>query len=421
MTIEGTVRELNEDGLGIVKVGRRRVLVPFSAPGDRVRIEKTRKKKRKIIAERFEILEPSPVRKEPQCEYFGRCGGCLLQHLDYRDQLEFKRFKLNAILNEDVEIIPSPKIFGHRNRIDVVISTRGIGFRRYGTWWDVVDIEWCPVFGPSSKRVLKSLREFIEDHEVSLYEIGKNEGLLRYIVIREGKFTGDLMVNLVTGPGELPEDFPQYFDYAESIYWSVNRTPSDVSYGEIERFWGKEFIKEELDGTVYLIHPNSFFQTNSYGAVELLREVAKRAEGGRVLDLYSGVGTFGVYLARKGFSVEGIEINPFAVEMANRNAEINGVEARFRVGADKDVGSLQTYDTVIVDPPRAGLHPKLVKRLVQKGPEKLIYVSCNPKTLARDLNELKSVYTVGGIIGLDMFPHTPHVEVVVELRRQRFN
>ncbi|EEB73816.1 23S rRNA (uracil(1939)-C(5))-methyltransferase RlmD [Thermococcus sp. AM4] len=418
MAIEGTVRKLNEDGLGVVKTGRRRILVPFSAPGDRVRIEKTRKKKRKLIAERFEVIEPSPMRKEPECRYFGRCGGCLLQHLDYGDQLEFKKSKLSSILNENVDVIPSPKIFGHRNRIDVVISTKGIGFRRYGTWWDVVDIEWCPVFGRSSKRVLKSLREFIEDHDVSLYEIGKNEGFLRYIVIREGKFTGELMVNLVTAPGKLPEDFPEYFAYADSLYWSVNRTPSDVSYGEIERFWGGEFIREELDGTLYLIHPNSFFQTNSYGAVELLREVAKRVDGERVLDLYSGVGTFGVYLAKRGFRVEGIEINPFAVKMANRNAELNGVNASFRVGADRDVESLRAYDTVIVDPPRAGLHPKLVERLVQNGPEQLVYVSCNPKTLARDLDKLKRVYTVSDIIGLDMFPHTPHVEAVVELKRQ---
>ncbi len=418
MTIEGTVRKLNEDGLGIVKVGRRKILVPFSAPGDRVRIERTRKKKRKIIAERFEILEPSPIRKGPQCEYFGRCGGCLLQHLDYRDQLEFKKSKLAKILGQDIEVMPSPKIFGHRNRIDVVISTKGIGFRRYGTWWDVVDIEWCPVFGPSSKRVLKSLREFIEDHRPSLYEIDKNEGFLRYIVIREGKFTGELMVNLVTTPGELPESFPEYFEYADSVYWSVNRTTSDVSYGDVERFWGRDFIREKLNGTIYLIHPNSFFQTNSYAAVELLREVAKRVEGGRVLDLYSGVGTFGVYLARKGFSVEGIEINPFAVEMARRNAEINGVDAKFKVGADRDVENLGAYDTVIVDPPRAGLHPKLTRRFVKQGPETLVYVSCNPKTLAHDLSRLEEAYAVDYMTGLDMFPHTPHVEVVVGLKRE---
>ena len=303
MAIEGTFERLNADGLGVVQAERREILVPFSLPGERVRVEKTRRKKKKRIADEFEFIELSPTRKKPECPYFGRCGGCLLQHMHYMDQLEFKRVKLKNILGEDVEIIPSPKIFRHRNRIDIVISTRGVGFRRYGTWWDVVDIEECRVFGPSSRRVLTSLREFIKDHELSLYEIGKNEGFLRYIVIREGKFTGELMVNLVTGPGRLPEDFPEYFDYADSVYWSVNRTKSDVSYGEIQAFWRSGFIREELGGTVYLIHPNSFFQTNSYQAVNLLTRVADNVDGEKILDLYSGVGTFGVYLAKRGFNV----------------------------------------------------------------------------------------------------------------------
>ncbi len=200
---------------------------------------------------------------------------------------------------------PSPVIYGHRNRIDVVVSTKGgIGFRRRGTWWDAVDIDYCPVFGESSKKVLRSLREFIEDFKPSLYDIRRNEGFLRYVVIREGKFTGELMVNLVTSEGNLPpEEFPYYFDYATSVYWSVNRTPpSDVSYGDVERFWGSEFIRERLGDVTYLVHPpNSFFQTNSYAAVTLVEEVSELVDGERVLDLYSGVGTFGVHLARRGF------------------------------------------------------------------------------------------------------------------------
>lgn len=419
MTFEIEVTVLDNDGLGIGKLGRKTIHVPFSAPGDKVRVYKTRKKKRKILAVDFEFIERPSLVVPPSCPYFGRCGGCLLQHLPYREQIRFKETKLERLLGLQVQVLESPKIFGHRNRIDVVISTKGIGFRRYGTWWDVVDIEECPVFGPLSRRVLASLREFIEDHELSRYEIGKNEGFLRYIVIREGKFTGELMVNLVTAQGELPADFPDYFSYATSIYWSVNRTPSDVSYGEIERFWGEEYIREKLDDVVYLIHPNSFFQTNSYQAVNLVKKVSEVADGERVLDLYSGVGTFGVYLGKRGFKVEGIEINPFAVQMANMNAELNGVDASFRVGADRDIQSLADYDTVIVDPPRAGLHPKLVKRILHDKPENLIYVSCNPKTLARDLEELSRNYSIAEAIGFDMFPHTPHVEVMLKLELKK--
>lgn len=359
---------------------------------------------------------PSPIRTEPKCPYFGKCGGCVLQHLPYSEQIKFKAEKLENLLGYAVDVIPSPKIYGHRNRIDVVISTEGIGFRRRGTWWDVVDIEKCIVFGEKSGRALKSLREFIEDFKLQPWNLRKSEGFMRYIVMREGKFTGELMINLVTYEGSLPDEVQEYFSFADSIYWSVNSSKSDVSYGEPRKFWNREFIKERLDDVVYLIHPNSFFQTNSYQAVNLVKKVAEFAEGKKVLDLYSGVGTFGIYLAKKGFEVEGIEINPFAVEMARKNAEINNVDAKFYVGEDKSVGNLGKYDTIVVDPPRAGLHPKLIRKMLKDAPEIIVYVSCNPKTLAKNLEELKSIYKVEEIIGLDMFPHTPHVEVVTKLK-----
>jgi len=414
--MRGIVERLDFDGMGVVNVENREFHVPFTAPGDEVEIRKWRRKKRRLIATDFEIVRESEVRVAPRCPYFGKCGGCALQHIPYSEQLRLKGEKLSKYLDMEVEVLPSPKIYGHRNRIDVVISTRGIGFRRRGTWWDAVDIEWCPVFGESSRKVLKSLREFIDDFKPSLYNIRENSGFLRYIVIREGKFTGELMVNLVTSEGQLPEEFPGYFDYATSVYWSVNRTKSDVSYGDIERFWGSEFIRERLDDVEYLIHPNSFFQTNSYGAVTLVKKVAGLVEGERVLDLYSGVGTFGIYLAKRGFSVEGVEVNPFAVEMARRNADLNGVDAMFLVGEDRDVENLAGYDTVVLDPPRAGLHPKLVRKILKEQPETVVYVSCNPSTLGENLKKLLEKYGIEEALGLDMFPHTPHVEAIVKLK-----
>lgn len=416
--MRGVVEELDFEGMGVVRVQNREFHVPFTAPGDKVDIKEWRRRKRTLIATDFELIEPSQNRVDPKCPHFGTCGGCLLQHIPYGEQIRFKSDKLSRILGFDVEVLPSSVIYGHRNRIDVVISTNGIGFRRRGTWWDAVDIEWCPVFGESSRKVLRSLREFIEDFKPSLYEIRKNEGFLRYIVIREGKFTGELMVTLVTAEGKLPEEFPGYFDYADSVYWSVNRTKSDVSYGDIERFWGKEFIRERLNDVTYLIHPNSFFQTNSYAAVDLVKKVAEFAEGERVLDLYSGVGTFGVYLAKKGFSVEGIEVNPFAVEMARRNSELNSVEAVFNVGRDRDVRNLGEYDTLVLDPPRAGLHPKLIKKILKDKPQSIVYVSCNPRTLGENLEKLRGEYVIEEALGLDMFPHTPHVEAIVKLGRK---
>ncbi|WP_048165875.1 23S rRNA (uracil(1939)-C(5))-methyltransferase RlmD [Palaeococcus pacificus] len=410
------ITKLSQEGFGIAKVGKKKIHVPFTAPGDVVEINKWHRERRKLVAHDYEIIEYSKERVEPKCSYFGLCGGCLLQHLPYEEQLRFKKSKLEEILGFEVDVIPSPEIYGHRNRIDVAITTSGIGFRRRGTWWDVINIDECPVFGKRSKKALNALREFIEDFKLEPWHLEKSEGFLRYIVLREGKFTGEFMVNIVTDEGDLPEEVESYFDFADSLYWSVNNTKSDVSYGEPRRFWKKEFITEELDGVTYLIHPNSFFQTNSYQAVNLVKEVAELAEGQKILDLYSGVGTFGVYLAKRGFDVEGVEINPFAVEMANKNAELNGVNATFRVGEDKSVESLADYDTVIVDPPRAGLHPKLIRKILKDKPETLVYVSCNPKTLAQNLDALIEHYEIKDGVGLDMFPHTPHVEMVVKLK-----
>ncbi|USG98986.1 23S rRNA (uracil(1939)-C(5))-methyltransferase RlmD [Thermococcus argininiproducens] len=409
------IKRLSPDGFGETEVGEKKILVPFTVPGDIVDIRKWHREKRKLVAHDYEIVETSSSRIKPKCGYFGICGGCLLQHLPYKEQIGFKEQKLFELLQIQVDVIPSPKIYGYRNRVDIAITTRGIGFRKRGTWWNVVDIEKCDVFGSKSKKALKSLRELIEDYKLAVWDLKKNTGFLRYIVLREGKFTEELMINLVTSEGELPERIFEYFDFATSLYWSVNDTKSDVSYGEPRNFWGEEFIREKLDDVTYFIHPNSFFQTNSYQAVNLVKKVSEFVEGERVLDLYSGVGTFGVYLAKRGFQVEGIEVNPFAVEMANKNVRINNVNAEFRVGVDKDVRNLGVYDTVIVDPPRAGLHPKLIKKLLRDLPETLVYVSCNPKTFSENLEKLKESYLIEQIVGLDMFPHTPHVEIIAKL------
>ncbi|MCD6143545.1 23S rRNA (uracil(1939)-C(5))-methyltransferase RlmD [Thermococcus sp.] len=409
------IEKLSSEGFGEVKINGKKLFIPFTAPGDIVEVKKWRKEKKKCVAYEYAILEPSSIRVKPECKHFGVCGGCLLQHLPYEEQLKFKEQKLSELLEMNVEVLPCPKIYGYRNRIDVAITTRGIGFRRRGIWWDVTDVKSCRIFGDKSEKALRSVRDLIEDLKLVPWDLKKSNGFLRYIVLREGKFTGEFMVNLVTSEGTLSKEVTEYFDFATSLYWSVNNTKSDVSYGTPRRVWGAEFIREKLDDVTYLIHPNSFFQTNSYQAVNLVKKVSDFVEGEKVLDLYSGVGTFGIYLARRGFKVEGIEVNPFAVEMANTNARINEVNAEFKVGEDREVRDLGGYDTVIVDPPRAGLHPKLIKKLLKDSPETLVYVSCNPRTFSENLKKLKEGYAIEEIVALDMFPHTPHVEIVAKL------
>lgn len=409
------IEKYDDNGFGIAKIDKKEISVPFTSVGDVVEIREWVWERRRIVAKDFEIIEYSPNRVQPKCIYFGKCGGCLWQHIPYKEQVKIKEEKLSRLFNLEIDVLPSPKIYGHRNRIDVAITAQGIGFRERGKWWKMVDIERCEVFGDRSELSLKRLREFMEDFSLKPWDLKKGEGFLRYIVLREGKFTGELMVNLVTHRGSLPEEIEGYFDFVDSLYWSINATKSDVSYGDPKRFWGSEFITEMLDDVVYLIHPNSFFQTNPYQAVNLVKIVSKFVEGERVLDLYAGAGTFGIYMAKRGFRVKGIEINPFAVEMANKNVKINKVEAVFRVGEDRDVENLRDYDTVIVDPPRGGLHPKLMKKILRDKPFNIVYVSCNPKTLKDNLNILKQQYKIDEMVGLDMFPHTPHIESVVKL------
>jgi len=411
--LELRIEQLDDEGLGVS--GRHRI--PYTLPGEVVRPLRSFRRKRLIYVPEFKLVSPSPNRVAPKCPHYGVCGGCRLQHMNYSDQIRFKEEKLARILGFSVSVIPSPKIFGHRNRIDIVITPKGIGFRQFGSWWRVFDLNDCPVFGPRAGKAVAALREFISDYSLQPYDLKTHEGVLRYIVLREGKNTGEFMVNLVTAEGELPDPTP-YFS-AHSVYHSVNSTLSDVSYGDPVRFWGKEYITERLNDVQYLIHPNSFFQTNTYQAENLVRFVAEYVDGENILDLYSGVGTFSVYLAKRGFAVSGIEINPFSVDLARKNAELNGVSDRatFVVGKDSDVSDFRDYDTVILDPPRAGLHPKLAQRLVERGPDTIVYVSCNPRTYKRDLDVLSSAYRLEEIRGLDMFPHTPHVELVSLLRR----
>ena len=349
-----------------------------------------------------------------RCKYFGKCGGCTLQHLPYDEQIELKKEKLKELFGS-IEIIPSPKIYEYRNRIDVAITNKGIGFREKNKWWKIVNIDECKLFGRRSKLVLEKLKEFIRDFKLEPFNLRKSKGFLRYIVLREGKFTGELMINLVTYKGKLPEEIKNYFDFANSLYWSINETKSDISYGKPEKFWGKEYIEEKLNGIRYLIHPNIFFQTNSYQTQKLIKIVEKFSEGSKVLDLYCGIGTFSIYLAKKGFETAGSDINQLSIEIAKKNAEINSANVKFCICSDRKIDNLK-YDTIIIDPPRQGLHPKLIKKILKERPKNIVYVSCNPKSLKDNVEKLSEIYRIENIIALDMFPQTMHIETVMNLK-----
>ncbi|MEM4215027.1 MAG: 23S rRNA (uracil(1939)-C(5))-methyltransferase RlmD [Candidatus Pacearchaeota archaeon] len=348
---------------------------------------------------------------KPKCSYFGNCGGCSLQNLSYEEQLELKERKLKEIFGKEIEIIPSRKIYDYRNRIDIPITVNGIGFKKRGSWKDIVPIEKCEIFGKKSKKAIVELKKFMEDFKLEPWDLEKHKGFLRYIVLRESKFCEELMINLITSQGELPEPI-DYFK-AESLYWCINDKITDISIGQIKKFWKNQFIKEKMNGIIYLIGPNSFFQANPYITKELIREVYNLVKNENVLDAYCGIGTFSLYLAKKGLKVSGFDNDKEAIELAKKNAEINKVKANFFLEEDRKIKELDC-ETLIVDPPRPGLHPKFLKKIKVAKPKEIVYVSCNPLSLKRDIEMLNC--KIESIKAFDMFPQTEHIESVTKLK-----
>ncbi|WP_297552164.1 23S rRNA (uracil(1939)-C(5))-methyltransferase RlmD [Thermococcus sp.] len=419
--VNGRIEGLSDDGLGVLQAGSKTVYVPFAYPGDWVRVKSTRRRFGRLIARDFELLKPSSLRILPGCRHFGKCGGCLWQGLKYKAQLELKAELFERITGIRAEIKGSPKIWGFRNVSNFIVTTNDAGLKEYGNPLGVVNLSECPVFSKKTPEYLRALRDFLAETGLGPWSLKRKTGDVHYLQVREGKFTGEAMVNLIAHrrpSEETAEAFRDYFSFADSLYWSLKTDDRDDPRGEPLHVAGSQFIRERIDDVVYLIHPNSFFQTNSYALKLLLRAIEDFADGERVLDLYSGVGTFGVYLAKRGFAVEGVEINPFAVEMAKENAELNGVNAQFRVGRAEET-PIGDYDTVIVGPPRRGLK-EAGELLVKSGAERIVYVSCNPKAFRLDYeNHLKKAYRVEEAVLVDMFSHTPHVEAIVELTRRR--
>lgn len=418
--IGGRIGEISDDGLGILETDGRLIYVPFSYPGDVVRVKSTKRRFGRLFGKDFELLKLSPLRERARCPHFGTCGGCLWQGLKYKEQLRLKAELFERITGIEAEIKGSPKIWGFRNISNFIVTTAGIGLKEYGNPLGIVNLRECPVFSKGTLRYLSALRDFMEETGLRPWDLKRKAGDVHYLQVREGKFTGEVMVNLIvhSKPSEgVAEAFKDYFSFADSLYWSLKADERDDPRGEPRLVAGRHYIRERVEDVTYLIHPNSFFQTNSYALALLLKAVEGFTDGEKVLDLYSGVGTFGVWLAKRGFAVEGIEINPFAVDMARKNAELNGVSATFRVGRAEET-PIGDYDTVVIDPPRKGLK-ETAELLVKSGVERIVYVSCNPKAFRLDYeNHLKKAYQVEEAVLVDMFPHTPHVEAVVELVRK---
>ena len=455
-TLELNIADLAFGGRALTRVDGFVVFVDGALPGDRVSATVYRKRRQFAEARVDTILEPSPDRVAPRCGHVSICGGCRLQDFDYAAQLRHKERQveecfahLGRVTVASRPIVPAPSLFHYRNKMEFSFGRDPegrltLGLHRRGYFDRPFDLERCHIAAPVMSEIVAFVRERAREAGLQPYDTHRHEGLLRYLMIREGVRTGQIMVNLVATEARpefevwaaaLRERFPA----VASVVLNLTRRKAQIAVGEEERtLAGSSTITEVLGGITFEISSNSFFQTNTAQAERLL-EIALEGLAltgrERVLDVYSGTGTFTLPVARRAGEAIGIESSETAVRDAERNASRNGIgNARFwpgeamevlrdRLGLGRREAGLPfdrpAIDAVLVDPPRAGLHEGVVSRLIHLGAPRLVYVSCNPSTLGRDLGLLcESRYRVGSVQPVDMFPHTPHIECVAVLERR---
>ncbi|WP_425390336.1 23S rRNA (uracil(1939)-C(5))-methyltransferase RlmD [Ekhidna sp.] len=448
---------ISSEGKGVGRVDGKVVFVKETAPGDVVKARIVGKKKKFLEAYAEELIEKSNERIEPFCEHFGLCGGCKWQHMEYDAQLKYKQGhveenlrKLSGLDLPDVRpIIGSEKTSFYRNKLEFTFSNfrwltkeeiesgeeqvrTGLGFHIPKQFNKIVNINKCHLQPDPSNEIRLKVKAFADAHSVPYYDVKKQEGFLRNLIIRTSS-TGEVMVILQVHyrdqelidlmMNHIQKEFP---DIA-SLMYVVNEKGND-SYSdlEVELFAGKDHIMEQMGDLKFKIGPKSFYQTNSAQAHELYKVAADFADlkgDELVYDLYTGTGTIANFVARSAKKVVGIEYVEAAIEDAKINSEINGItNTDFYAGDMKDllgnefVNQHGKPEVIITDPPRAGMHPRVTQLLADLKSDRIVYVSCNPATQARDLEVLGQSYDVVKIQPVDMFPQTAHVENVVLLQ-----
>jgi 23S rRNA (uracil1939-C5)-methyltransferase len=443
------IDDLAFGGEGVGRVDGYVIFVPGGVPGDRlkVRVTETRARYGRAALEAVEV--PSPDRVAAPCPYFGRCGGCRLQHVAYPAQLRFKEKqvrdcleRLGALAPIHVRaILPAPELYGYRNKMEfTVVGARGapvLGLHQANRYDVVLDIDRCLLQSDTMNRLLDETRREVTARALSIYSgHGREdgEGLLRFVTLREGRHTGEAMVNIVASApdvealGPIAEALRARVPATASVVLNVNAKKASVAVGSEEHLLlGRDHIRESLHGVLFQVSPNSFFQTNTLQAERLfalVRDGCELSGGDTLIDLYSGTGAISLLLAREVRHVYGIEVSTAAVADAGRNARLNGIDnCTFLSGEVRHVLPALVEEgvraeVVVADPPRAGFHPKALAALAALAPARIVYVSCNPATLARDLGDLAGHgYRVDWVQPVDMFPQTPHIEAVARLTR----
>ncbi|MBQ7073317.1 MAG: 23S rRNA (uracil(1939)-C(5))-methyltransferase RlmD [Bacteroidales bacterium] len=454
-----TIEAVAAEGKALAHVDGMVVFVEYAVPGDVVDIRVTKKKRNYMEGFVAKIIQPSPQRLEPFCKHFGICGGCRWQHLPYEMQLDAKRQQvydqLVRIGHLDVpEIRPvlgSDKNRYYRNKLEFTFSSRrwfetpvdfeqlpeneriGLGFH-VGRYFDrVLDIEHCWLQDSPSNEIRLFLKEYAIEHGLEFYDIRQNQGYMRNIVIRNNE-AGNVMLIVVFAYDDpatrtpLLQAVADRFPQITSLYYVINTKLNDSIADQTPLlFKGDDAIWEKMENLTFKIGPKSFYQTNTAQAYKLYstaRDFAALTGSEVVYDLYTGTGTIAQFVSSKASKVVGIEYVPEAIQDARENAKNNDItNCEFFAGDMKDVLNAQFIadhgrpDVIILDPPRAGIHPDVARVILDAAPERIVYVSCNPASQARDLSLLAAHYRITAVQPVDMFPHTHHVENVCALTR----
>lgn len=458
-----TITDYAAEGKALARVNELVVFVPFAVPGDVVDLQVRRKKHSYCEAEIIRFIKYSERRVKPFCQHFGICGGCKWQNIPYDEQLRMKQKQVydqltrigKVNLPEFNQILGSVKTQGYRNKLEFGCSNRrwltqdeiasgsdftqmnAVGFHITGAFDKILPIEKCWLMDDLQNKIRNAIRDYVYEHDIVFYDIRKQCGLLRDIMVRNSD-TGEWMV-LIQFHYEKDEDeviaknllqhIADGFPEITSLLYVNNQKGNDTFNDlNIEVFKGNDYIYETMDGLTFKVGAKSFYQTNTkqaYHLYSVVRDFANLTGNELVYDLYTGTGTIANFVSRYAKRVIGIEYVPEAIEDAKINSEINNISnTLFFAGDMKDIltesfiSENGTPDIIITDPPRAGMHPDVVQTIIKTAPKRIVYVSCNPATQARDLSLLDDLYEVVAVQPVDMFPHTPHVENVVLLNRR---
>ncbi len=461
-----TITDVAAEGKALARINDMVVFVPWAVPGDVVNLQVTRKKHSFCEARITEFVKESPLRIKPRCAHFGICGGCKWQNLPYSEQLKAKQKQVHDQLSrigkvelpEFRPILGSVKTFEYRNKLEFGFSNKrwltpeevcagaeiknknAVGFHITGAFDKIYPIETCHLMEPLQNDIRNAIRDYALDHNLTFYDLRNQHGLLRDMVLRNSN-TGEWMLIMQfrfdeEGDEQKAMDLMQHigdtFPQITSLLYVNNQKCNDTFNDlEVKTFKGNDHIYETMEGLRFKVGPKSFYQTNTeqaYHLYSVAREFAGLTGNELVYDLYTGTGTIANFVAGKARRVVGIEYVPEAISDAKVNSEINGIgNTLFYAGDMKDlltedfVAQHGRPDVIITDPPRAGMHPDVIGVILQTKPDRIVYVSCNPATQARDLQLMDAEYKVTAVQPVDMFPHTPHVENVVLLTKRQNN